>query len=104
GQFIPAGDFATGLVRFVPVNATGTTSFTFQVQDNGGTANSGVDTDQSPNTLTINVTGVNHAPAGSDRGVTTLEDKTFTFAATDFPLTDADGNTLLAVKVTTVPA
>src|SRR5438067_1727588 len=34
-------------------------SFTFQVQDNGGTAHSGVDLDQSPNTLTINVTSVN---------------------------------------------
>jgi hypothetical protein len=35
---------------------------TFQVQDNGGTANAGVDLDQSPNTLTINVTSVNDAP------------------------------------------
>ena len=30
--------------------------FTFQVQDNGGTANGGVDLDQSPNTFTVNVT------------------------------------------------
>ena len=31
-------------------------TFTFQVQDNGGTANGGVDFDQTPNTFTINVT------------------------------------------------
>lgn len=30
-------------------------TFTFQVQDDGGTDNSGVDTDQSPNTMTVNV-------------------------------------------------
>ncbi|MFM8332053.1 MAG: calcium-binding protein, partial [Candidatus Methylumidiphilus sp.] len=38
---------------------------TFQVKDNGGTANGGVDLDQSPNTLTFNVTAVNDAPTGS---------------------------------------
>src|SRR5947199_38129 len=32
---------------------------TFQVRDNGGTANGGVDLDQSANTLTVNVTSVN---------------------------------------------
>jgi hypothetical protein len=37
-----------------PTNAEGNnlTSFTFQVQDDGGTANGGVDTDPSPNTIT----------------------------------------------------
>ncbi|HAS83233.1 MAG TPA: hypothetical protein DCS43_11320, partial [Verrucomicrobia bacterium] len=33
-------------------------SFTFQVQDDGGTANSGVDLDPTPKTMTINVTEV----------------------------------------------
>ena len=45
--------------------------FTFQVQDDGGTANGGVDLDQSANTITINVTSVNDAPAGTDKTVTT---------------------------------
>ena len=48
-----------------PLNANGsrpTPSFTFQVQDNGGTANGGVDLDASPNTITFNVTAVNDAP------------------------------------------
>ncbi|MDX6583037.1 MAG: hypothetical protein QOI10_2221, partial [Solirubrobacterales bacterium] len=37
-------------------------SFAFQVRDDGGTANGGVDTDQSPNTITIDVSCVNDAP------------------------------------------
>ena len=36
--------------------------FTFQVQDDGGTANGGVDLDATPNTMTMNVTAVNDAP------------------------------------------
>jgi hypothetical protein len=51
-----------GLLTFVPpANANGNNyaSFNFQVLDDGGTANGGVDLDQSPNTLTFNVTPVN---------------------------------------------
>ncbi len=54
-----------GLLTFEPAaNANGTSyaSFTFQVRDDGGTANGGVDTDQSANTMTIDVTSVNDAP------------------------------------------
>src|SRR5262249_39329632 len=43
-------------------NGNGYASFTFQVQDDGGTANGGQDTDQSANTFTFNVTPVNDAP------------------------------------------
>ena len=62
---------------FTPVaNASGAgyASFTFQVQDDGGIANGGVDLDQSANTMSIDVTAVNDAPAGTDNTVTTLED------------------------------
>ena len=37
-------------------NRSSCTTFTFQVQDDGGTANGGVNLDQSPNTITVNVT------------------------------------------------
>ena len=40
----------------------------------GGTANGGVDLDPTANTMTIDVTSVNDAPAGADNTVTTLED------------------------------
>jgi|GEM_PF-6667576 len=43
-------------------NGVGLASFNFQVVDNGGTANSGQDTDQSANTITIDVTPVNDRP------------------------------------------
>ena len=43
-------------------NGDGYTSFTFQVQDNGGTQYGGIDTDPSANTIMINVTPVNDAP------------------------------------------
>ena len=70
-------------------NGAGYASFTFQVQDDGGTANGGVDLDQSANTMTIDVTAVNDAPAGTNNTVTTLEDTAYTFAAADFGFSDA---------------
>src|SRR5205085_10221299 len=110
GSTISLADLAAGHLKFTPVhNANGSTyaSFTFQVQDNGGTANGGVDLDASANTVAINVTSVNDAPAGADRTVTTLEDAAYTFSTGDFGFTDPSdtaANALLAVKVTTVPA
>ena len=76
------------------------------MQDNGGTANGGVDLDQSANTITINVTSVNDAPAGTDNTVTTNEDTAYTFAAADFGFSDPNdspANALAAVKITTLP-
>jgi ELWxxDGT repeat protein len=56
GQFIPATAIAAGQLQFVPeANARGSASFGFQVQDDGGTANGGVDLDPTPNKFTINV-------------------------------------------------
>ena len=97
-------DITGGKLKFTPAaNANGAAyaSFTFQVQDDGGTANGGVDLDQSPNTITINVTSVNDAPAGTNKTVTTLEDTAYTFTAADFGFTDpndAPANNLLAVE------
>ncbi len=109
GQFVSATNISNGLLKFVPAaNANGNASFTFQVQDNGGTLNGGVDLDQSPNTLTINVASVNDAPSGADGTVTTNEDVTYTFVAADFGFSDANDNpspnALAAVKITTIPA
>jgi hypothetical protein len=62
GDFVPVADLNGGLLKFTPVaNEFGTpyTSFTFQVQDNGG----GTDLDATPNTITINVTAVNDPPS-----------------------------------------
>jgi hypothetical protein len=67
GQFIPAASITAGNLTFVPdANENGSpyATFTFQVQDDGGTANGGVNLDQSANTMTINVLAVNDAPTG----------------------------------------
>src|SRR5204863_10043458 len=86
GQIIALADVNAGMLRFTPranTNRSPYTSFTFQVQDNGGTANGGVDLDPSPKTLTINVTPVNDPPSGAPKTVTILEDAVYTFAAAD---------------------
>src|SRR5204863_143688 len=87
GQFVSAADITAGKLKTSPAanaNGAGYASFTFQVQDDGGTAHSGVDLDQSANTLTIDVTSVNDAPAGTNNTVSVLEDGSYTFAAADF--------------------
>ena len=54
----------------------GYASFTFQVQDDGGIANAGVDVDPTPRTMTIDVTTVNDPPVGADSTVSALEGAT----------------------------
>ena len=67
GEVISAANLAN--LTWAPAanaNGTGLASFTFQVVDNGGTANGGIDTDASPNTITFNVSAVNDAPVAVD--------------------------------------
>src|SRR5207302_1954500 len=109
GQLVSVADINAGLLVFTPAaNANGLaeSSFTFQVQDNGGVLNGGVDTDQSANTMTVDVTSVNDAPAGADNTVSVLEDATHTFSAAEFGFSDPSDtppNALAAVKITTLP-
>jgi Tol biopolymer transport system component len=56
GQFVSKTDIDSGKLIFTP-SINGHTGFTFQVQDNGGTAGGGADTDPIPDTMTFN-----HAP------------------------------------------
>src|SRR5947209_5966711 len=110
GDSVLATDIAAGHLVFTPaLNANGSpeASFTFQVQDNGGTANGGVDRDQSPNTLTINVTAVNDAPVNSVPGTQGVnEDATLTFssgAGNAITISDVDvgaGNETVTLTVT----
>ncbi|NUQ63376.1 MAG: tandem-95 repeat protein, partial [Pirellulales bacterium] len=77
GQPISVADLTAGNLVFTPAlnaNGTGYTNFTFQVQDDGGTANGGLDLDPTPKTMTVNVTPVNDAPAVTDDGYTIKED------------------------------
>jgi large repetitive protein len=107
GQLIPASDIAALLLQFTPVaNANGSpySTFTFQVQDNGGTVNEGIDLDPTPLVLTVNVTPVNDAPTAVADAVVTDEDtpKTIDVLSND---TDVD-STLdpTSVVVTSSPS
>ncbi|MDH4235551.1 MAG: Ig-like domain-containing protein, partial [Gallionella sp.] len=58
GQSISVADIASGLLVFAPANnANGTAyaNFTFQVQDDGGVTNGGVDRDPDAKTITSRV-------------------------------------------------
>src|SRR5262249_44651397 len=59
---------AIDILRYVvPATVPGTQpSFIFQVQDDGGTANGGQDTDQTPNSINITFAGPNPQPVGID--------------------------------------
>ncbi|KQP13175.1 cadherin domain-containing protein [Pseudorhodoferax sp. Leaf267] len=92
-QTIGVADINAGLLRFKPAdNASGTgyASFNFLVQDNGGTANSGADTDSTPNTLTIDVTAVNDPPSGTNSTVSATEDTAYVLTAANFGFNDTD--------------
>jgi hypothetical protein len=70
-------DIGAGALVFQPdTNASGAAyaGFHFQVQDSGGTANGGQDTDPIPDTVTINVTAVNDPPIAGNDAFTTNED------------------------------
>ena len=104
---IAAAD-VTQLVFTPAANANGNnyTSFSFAVQDDGGTANGGEDT-SSAKTITFNVTPVNDAPTLAS--VATLQDftedtyKEITFAnlASAADEADVDGDTL-SFKITSI--
>jgi hypothetical protein len=64
GDSFNAQDLSTGKLTFVPAAGSGNTEpvFTFQVRDNGGTANGGVDLDPNPDTFTLTIGQSNIAP------------------------------------------
>ncbi|MGD7037264.1 VCBS domain-containing protein, partial [Alkalicoccus sp. WONF2802] len=69
GDFVSREQLEAGLLTYSPaanINGDAAASFTFQVQDNGGTENGGVDLDPTPRTLTIDLAPVNDAPVLTD--------------------------------------
>jgi hypothetical protein len=98
---------ANGTLTYTPAsNANGSATVSVYLTDDGGTANGGVDT-SLVQTFTITVRSVNDEPAGTDKTVTIAEDGTKTFATADFGFSDpsdSPANSLLAVKITTLPA
>ena len=110
GQFVSAVDISSGKLKFTPAansNGTANASFTFQVQDDGGTAAGGIDLDPSPKQMTIDVSSVNDAPSQTSGTVTMLEDQPYVVKISDFGFADQNdnpANQLLAVKFDIVTA
>ena len=105
--FVPVADLPN-LVFAPAANSNGNNyaAFTFQVEDDGGTANGGIDLDPSPKTMTVNVTAVNDAPVGANNTVTVNENSSRAFVAADFGFTDPNDqppNNFSAVRLTTLP-
>ncbi|MEZ6095176.1 MAG: PKD domain-containing protein [Pirellulaceae bacterium] len=95
-NWILKSDIDLGLLTFEPAtnaNGTGYASFDFQVQDDGGTANGGVNRDASSNIITFNVTAVNDDPTADHGGAYTInEGDSLNLNASGS--TDVDGDTL----------
>src|SRR4029077_20932461 len=109
GQFVSLADILSNKLIFTPganANGVGYASFTFQVQDDGGTAGGGIDLDPAARTMTIDVTSGNSAPQGTNNTVSMLEDTAYTFSTVDFGFSDPNdspANSLLAIEVSTLP-
>ncbi|HZF95999.1 MAG TPA: Ig-like domain-containing protein [Allosphingosinicella sp.] len=72
------------------LNGTAAASIVFQVRDNGGTDNGGVDTDQSANTITFNLAAVNDPISTNAPATLTLDEDSVNFAVTGLSISDAD--------------
>ena len=93
GQTVAIADISAGNLKFAPAangNGTGYASFTFQLQDDGGTANGGVDLDATPATISINVTAVDDAPILSQNRLIVWPGASVTLSAMELNATDTD--------------
>jgi hypothetical protein len=90
-----------GQLQFTPApNASGTATFTVTLQDNGGTANGGLDTSAPPATLTITIDAVDDAPVAVNDTATVVEDAAATAVNVLANDTDIDGGPISIGAVT----
>jgi hypothetical protein len=101
GTAVSAADIDNGLLTYEPApdaNGSGYDNFTFQVQDDGGTANGGLDIDQTPNTITVDVSAVDDVPTAVDDNPTVDAD-----IATDIDVlandTDIDAGPIEVIEI-----
>ena len=101
-QEVTAAQLSAGQLVYTPVaDGDQDTSFTFQVRDNGGTVGGGTDTDQSPNTLTLDITPVLDAPvvATSNNTLAYTENQAPTAIDPAVSVSDVDGKNLIGATV-----
>lgn len=103
GQFVSAVDIRAGKLLFTPsTNLLGGPFFAgqFQVQDNGGRANGGMDLDPSPKVVYARIIHLNDPPVGTSATLTTVKNTSYTLKTSDFGFNGTSPNTLLAVQFT----
>ena len=101
-QIISVADISAGLLTFTPkanVNGNNVGALGFRVQDNGGTANGGINTDPTPNTLKFTLTPVNDPPVAATVAPVGTEDSP---VPVNLGGADVDG-TVQAVTVSQLP-
>ncbi len=103
GDLLDNGD---GTFTYTPdPGYNGLDGFSYKLCDNGTT--SGADNFKCTTvgaTVDVTVDSVNDAPSGTDKTITILEDASHTFDAADFGFSDPDGDDLLSVQITNLPA
>ena len=104
-QVITVADITAGKLVFTPAankNGAALGALGFKVQDNGGTVNGGIDTDQTPNILQFNIAAVNDAPTLTVTGpLTTPEDTPLALTGITFADVDSPAGTAI-VSITIV--
>ncbi|MCT4603650.1 MAG: tandem-95 repeat protein, partial [Marinifilum sp.] len=99
----PAIDNNGKLTFTTAANKFGTATVTVVLKDNGGTDNGGVDTSISE-TFTITIKAVNDHPVADNEAVSTNEDITYTFAASDFSdsYSDIENEPMNRIQITEI--
>ncbi|MBF0436883.1 MAG: putative Ig domain-containing protein, partial [Magnetococcales bacterium] len=104
GHYIPVADITSGKLAFTPVtdaNGNNYASFSFQVEDQGGTSNNGVNLDPVPKIMNININSVNDPPVlyGKVADFSGKESQPFTLSLPAGLFTDSDiGSDTLTVS------
>ena len=110
GAIISKADLDAGKLKYLAaLNANGLNyaNFTFQVQDNGGAVNGGVDLDASANTIRLDVTAVNDAPTWSapPPAITVNEGASTNLNNRGLVITDVDaGTSIVSLTITSANA
>jgi len=105
GQEIVRADISS-LAYLPPLNANGNSvgSFSFQIRDDGGVLNSGIDLDPIWRAMMVDVLSVNDPPSGRDNNISVTEDTGYHFDAVDFGFSDTDGDSFRSIAIDTLPS
>jgi hypothetical protein len=110
---ISVSHITAGKITYTPAlndNGTGYAHFGFAVNDDGGTTNGGVNTDNASKTMTFNVTAVNDARVTTNITASGLEDQTIAvtgwrFNDSSYKVTSgSSANSPQSVNITSLPA